>query len=316
VRWATTSGPSGADPHAYDNASTNAVLPQVFDYLLDRDLQQRPEPSLAVSWKPLDPLTWEFKLREGVRFHDGSPFTAEDVVFSLKRAQSEGSAQQAHLGNIAKLEATGPYTVRITTVRPSLFFWADVYNTEMLSKAWAERHGAELPIRPGDASAYAQTHANGTGPFRLESIEPERRAVLVRNPDWWGKERWPHNIDRVEQIAVASPEQGAELVLKGEADLLTSPPLDQITRLQETPGLVVKKAGSPAVLYLAFDQGSPELRSSDIKGKNPFKDRRVREAVYRAIDPERIVNALHGLGVPAGALLVTRGVNGWSEELD
>jgi len=139
--------------------------------------------------------------------------------------------------------------------------------------------------------------------------------VLVRNPNWWGLAQHPHNIDRIVQMRVDDPARGAELLLAREIDLLQSPPADQLERIAATPGLKVQKVETNLTLYVGFNQASPELRSSNVKGRNPFADRRVRQAVYQGIDVGRIVEALHGLAVPAGMLIWPKGI-GWSEELD
>jgi peptide/nickel transport system substrate-binding protein len=184
-----------------------------------------------------------------------------------------------------------------------------------MSKAWAERHGAALPSQLGDDRwDYVETHANGTGPFVLEEFEPGKRTVLLRNASWWGLAQHPHSIDRIVQTRVADPAHGARLLFAGEIDLLQSPPANQLERIAATPGLKVLKVETDHVLYVGFNQTSAELRSSNIKGRNPFADRRVRQAFYQGIDVGRIVKALHGLAVPAGMLIWPKGV-GWSEEL-
>jgi hypothetical protein len=185
-----------------------------------------------------------------------------------------------------------------------------------MSKAWGKRHGAALPSQLGDDRwDHVETHANGTGPFKLEAFEPGERMVLVRNPNWWGLAHHPHNIDRIVQERVDDPARGAELLLAHEIDLLQSPPPDQLERIATTPDLKVQKDESAQTLYLGFDQASPELRSSDVEGRNPFADRRVRQAFYQGIDIQRIIQALHGLAAPAGMGIWPKGI-GWSEELD
>ena len=186
-----------------------------------------------------------------------------------------------------------------------------------MPKVWAERHDAELPSQVGDASWDYETHANGTGPFMLEEFESGERTVLVRNPHWWDSRNTHATL-----IGSSKPNcrcaQGAQLLLAGEIDLLWYPagsPADQLEQIAATPALKVQKAESDQTLYLGFDQSSPELRSSNVKKRNPFADVRVRQAVYQGIDIDRIVDALHGLAVPAGMLIWPKGI-GWSEELD
>jgi peptide/nickel transport system substrate-binding protein len=150
----------------------------------------------------------------------------------------------------------------------------------------------------------------------VESFEPGRRAVLVRNPDWWGTAAYPHNIDRIVWTVESDAERRLALLLGGEADFLQDPPLDRLDQLQKTPGIRLVRMSLLNTTYLGLNQDSPELRTSDIKGRNPFKDRRVRQAVYQAINAEALIaRALGGLSEPAG-MIATHGTNGYDPELD
>jgi peptide/nickel transport system substrate-binding protein len=316
VRWATPLPADSFDPYGHDELLTIWVERQVYETLIDYDRDGRPEPGLAVSWKQVDALTWDMELRQGVAFHDGAPFTSADVVFSLERAKAETSVHREAMSAIAGVEAVDADTVRFTAATATPIPWEDLSWLYIMSKVWAERHGAALPSQLGDDRwDYVEMHANGTGPFMLEEFEPGERTVLVRNADWWGLAQRPHNLDRIVQTRVDDPARGAELLLAREIDLLQSPPPDQLELIAATPGLKIQKAETNQTLYLGFDQASPELESSNVKGRNPFADRRVRQAVYQGIDVGRIVDALHGLAVPAGMLIWPKGI-GWSEELD
>jgi peptide/nickel transport system substrate-binding protein len=317
VRWATPFPSYSFDPYGHDELFTIWVNQQVYEGLVSYDWQGRLEPGLAVSWKRLDAKTWEMELRPGVKFHDGTPFTSADVLFSIERARAENSTVRTAVKSIAGVEALDAQTLRFTAANFNPTPWEDLASPFfIMSKAWTERHDAQLPSQLGDDRwEYVETHANGTGPFVLEEFEPGERMVLVRNPDWPGLAQHPHNIDRIVQTRVDDPARGAELLLAREIDVLQSPPADQLERIAATPGLKIVRAETNLVLYVGFDQASPELRSSNIKGRNPFADRRVRQAFYLGIDAARIVEALHGLAVPAGMLIWPKG-NGWSEELD
>ena len=316
VRWAAPTPADSFDPYGSDLLFTLWVQRQVYEALIDYDRDGRLEPKLATSWKRLDAKSWEVELRRGVAFHDGTPFTSADVVFSIERAKSENSTQRGTVSGVAGVEAVDADTVRFTAATSSPTPWEDVGWLPIMSKSWAERHDARLPSQVGDASwDYAETHANGTGPFMPEDFEPDERTVLVRNADWWGLAQHPHNIDRIVQTLVNDPAEGAQQLFASEIDLLQRPPADQLERIAATPGLKVQKAESTQTLYLGFDQASPELRSSNVKGQNPFADRRVRQAVYQGIDIGRIIEAVDSLGVPAGMLIWPKGI-GWSEELD
>lgn len=263
-------------------------------------------------------MTWEFALREGVRFHDGTPFTAEDVVFSLERARAETSQMAPYVANVLEAHAMDNHTVHITTKVPAPALPMELRSLVMImSKTWAEAHEVTVPADFGAGEqTYATRQANGTGPFILEEFEPDGRVVMSRNPHWWGLESSPHNVDRMIFTPVADPEQRLGMLLAGEIDFLLDPPFDALGEIERHPGLKLEQAVGLRTIFLGLDQTSPELRSSEVKGANPFKDRRVRQAMYQAIDIEAIQEeVMQGLSVPAG-MLVPRGVNGYDPKLD
>ena len=168
-----------------------------------------------------------------MRFHDGTPFTADDVVFSIRRAQAETSAEKDTLKKIVGVEATDPLTVRVTTGLPAALLWYDLSYVRIMSRAWAERHGVTLPADPDrQEQTYAMDHANGTGPFILEEFAKDGGYVMVRNPDWWGYERYPHNIDRIVRLPVTSTQEGVELLLHGDIDFLYGEPYEALDRIE------------------------------------------------------------------------------------
>jgi peptide/nickel transport system substrate-binding protein len=316
VRWVNATGMPTWEPTKANILVVNGRT-QVYEglTLLDADLTLRP--GLATAWALVRPDTWRFELRQGVTFHDGAPFTAEDVAFSLDRARGEGSEYAYITTSIAAVTTVDERTVEITTRQPDLLLPVKLKSLAILSKAWAERHGAGVPPRSGDAAAYTFAHTNGTGPFALESFDPaSRRAVLVRNPHWWGLERYPHNIDRIVWTMEPVPERRLTLLLNGEVDFLQDPQPDQVDRLRAAPGLKLVQASALLTLFLCPNQGSAGLRTSDVEGRNPFADRRVRPALYQAVDVEVLIaKALGGLAVPIG-MVAPPGVNGYDLELD
>jgi peptide/nickel transport system substrate-binding protein len=304
------------DPHSYFASENEGATKQVYEALLDIDSNLAIVPQLALAWKPLDAITWQFELRPDVAFHDGTPFTAADVVFSIERARAETSDLPT-LG-IATVEALDDHTVRITTAAPDPSLWLKLADIAIMSKAWAREHDVERPAdfyRPQEET-YASRRANGTGPFMLESFEPRGHWVMVRNPDWWGTAEYPHNIDRVVHTRKESDAENVAALLEGEIDLLQTPPYSAIDQIRRTPGLKLAYRTKLHTMYFGLDQGSAELRSSNIKGRNPFKDKRVRQAMAHAIDIEPILHDLMGeLFIPAGTI-VAPGVNGYAPELD
>jgi peptide/nickel transport system substrate-binding protein len=187
----------------------------------------------------------------------------------------------------------------------------------IMSEAWARAHDALVPVNVSTGQEnFASRHANGTGPFILQEFEPNGPIVMMRNPDWWGFERYPHNLDRIEYTPIADPEKRLAALLRGDLDLLTEPPFSALDRIAGTPGLKLAQGKELRTIWLGLDQGRAELRSSDIKGKNPFKDKRVRQAIYQAIDIEAIrKDVMRGLALPAG-MLVAPGAIGYAPELD
>ena len=290
---------------------------QVYEALVGFNARPELEPHLAETWRLVDPLTWDFRLREGVRFHDGTLLTADDVVFSLTRALTEPSNFREDIKTIAKAEATGAHRVRITTAKPNLLLPQHLTRILIISRSWAEAHGV---TRAADFGAgeqtYATHHANGTGPFVLKSFEPGVGEVMVRNPNWWGLNGWPHNVDRIVRRIIADPKERLEELVAGRIDFLPDPPFEALKRVRRVPGVRLGQTQQLRTIFLGMDQASAELRSSDVKGRNPFKDKRVRQALYQAIDIEAIRDEImHGLSIPAG-MLIEPGINGYSEELD
>jgi peptide/nickel transport system substrate-binding protein len=317
LRWAFSTGALTFDPHSANSGPDDMQQYSVYERLLATSARLEVVPQLAVAWRPVGPVTWEFELRQGVRFHDGAPLTAEDVVFSLEHARTEPSQFASFFADISEVRAVNAYTVRIASRAPDALLPDRLRKLFIMSKRWAEDHGVTraTDFKSGQET-YATHHANGTGPFILETFEPGGRVVTRRNPNWWGYEDYPVNIDRIEFTPIAAPEQRLAALLSGEIDLLTSPPLDALDRIQGTPGLKLAQTTQLRSVWLSVDLASPELRSSDIKGRNPFKDKRVRQAMYQAVDIETIRNdVMRGLSVPA-AMIIPPGVNGHAPELD
>jgi peptide/nickel transport system substrate-binding protein len=318
LRWASVGGALTADPHAMDEIQTTAQLRQVYEYLIGYDSNLDLVPQLATAWRLVDPTTWEFQLRPDVRFHDGTPFTAADVVFSFGRAKTELPAGfAARIESIAEVRAVDEVTVHIKTKFPDPQVWDKVRTIAMVSESWATAQESIVPVNiSASEENYASRHANGTGPFILKEFEPNGPIVMVRNPDWWGFERYPHNIDRIEFTPIANSEERLAALLRGDLDLLVEPPFSALDRIKSTPGLKLAEGRELRTIWLGLDQGSDQLRSSNITGRNPFKDKRVRQAIHQAIDIEAIrKDVMRELAVPAG-MLVAPGAIGYAPELD
>jgi peptide/nickel transport system substrate-binding protein len=305
------------DPHGADVNQTVNGQNQVYERLLDVGSRLDVRPGLAVSWQLAAPDLWRFELRPEVRFHDGSPLTVEDVVFSLERALGAGSEFRRQLSTVVGVRAAGPSTLEVRTHQPDPSLPITLRFVGIMSARWAREHGvADATPYHRDTGTYARAHAMGTGPFRLETAEAGGAAVLVRNPDWWGLREWPHPIDRIIWTPVPDGHERAAALLRGDVDFASDLPPEEVGRLRAAAGVLLTEVPEMRVYYIGFHQGLEEVPGSDVKGRNPFRDRRVREAVYRAINAEELIaRAEAGLAVPAG-MLSAPGINGWSEELD
>jgi peptide/nickel transport system substrate-binding protein len=315
-----TSGTGGAvtmDPHSRWTVGTERpALQQVYETLLDIDSNLAIVPQLALDWKPLDPTTWEFELRPAVTFHDGTPFTAADVLFSIERARADTSLVQSFVSNIAVVSALDHHTVQIKTTAPDPLLWLRLSNVAIMSAGWAGTHDVRTPTNvDAGEETFASRHANGTGPFRLEEFEPRGRWVMVRNPNWWGTAEYAHNIDRIVHT-YKSDEENLAALLDGEIDLLIAPLYSGLDAIQRHPDLKLAYRPKLYTAFFGFDQGSTELRTANVKGRNPFKDKRVRLAMAHAIDMEPVLRPVMGdLFFPAG-MLPAPGMNGYASELD
>ena len=317
LRWASAGDALTLDPHAQNEGPTNAMSRQIYEPLVNRDPQQEMIPALATEWRALDKETWEFRLREGVTFHDGTALTAEDVVFSLNRARHPKSDFKTLLANMADVRAIDAQTIHVTTSAPVPLMADGLTQIFIMSKAWTEANDALEPQKfAAGEENYAVRHANGTGPFKLDLREQDVRTRLVRNDTWWGLAEQPHNIDVVLYTPVSNPSTRIAALLSGEIDFLLDPPLQDLARLEATPTLKVLRTPQMRTIFLGMDQGRDELRSSDIKGKNPFADVRVRQAMYQAINIEAIKKKImRGESAPAG-IITAPGVHGWTPQLD
>jgi len=318
LRWASAGDSLTLDPHSQNHGQTHAVAHQIYNPLIYLDLNSEPQPGLAVSWEVTDdPSVWEFKLREGVTFHDGTPFTAEDVIFSFQRAQHTNSDMRPLISSIIKLEAIDDYTVHIHTNGPSPLLPNNLNNLFIMSKAWSEKHDV---LTPQDYSAgeenFSVRNANGTGPFKLVSRDPDVRTEMVRYDQYWGKDKYPLAIERIIYTPIQSSSTRAAALLSGEIDFLQDVPVQDINRLSRTSHIKMLTGPENRTIFFGMDQGREELRTSDIKGENPFADRRVREAMNMAINRSAIQQVvMRGQSEPAG-MIAPSFVNGYSEALD
>lgn len=278
LKWASQGDALTFDPHSQNEGPTITALRQVYDPLVTRGPNMGLEASLATSWKTVAADTWEFQLRQGVTFHDGTPFTAADVQFSFERAMAETSDFKEQVASIKAIEVVDAHTIRFVTQGPNPILPNEITSLSIMSKAWAEANGVVTPQDyKGGEENYAVRHANGTGPYRLQLREPDVRTVMVKNPAYWGT---AGNVDEIVYTPIKNPATRVAALLSGELDFVLDPPLQDLKRIEGTSGLQVKTVNQIRTIFLGMDQGVPELRTSSIKGKNPLSDARVRQAMY------------------------------------
>ncbi|MBP7914177.1 MAG: ABC transporter substrate-binding protein [Vitreoscilla sp.] len=318
LRVASGFDPQTMDPHALALLYHSRVVYQVYDSLVGRDADFKLEPALALSWSQPTPTSWRFKLRPNVKFHDGSAMTADDVVFSIERAVAPPSQRAFQIQGVTGARQVDELTVDLLLATPDAVLPEKMQYISIMSRAWAQKHGVE---KSQDFNAKQETftvrHANGTGPYRLERYEPEVTAVLKAHPQWWGRaDKRNGNVDEVRFVPIRSDATRLAALASGEVDLVLDPPFQDVERLQREGQQKLTQVADLGQQYIAFDQQRGELEFADVKGRNPFKDIRVRRAVYHALNMDLITQkVLRGQAQPTGAFLSTK-VNGSLPELD
>ena len=319
LRVASAFDPNSLDPHSLALLYQTRVVTQIYEGLVNRDKNFRLEPSLAVSWESLDAARrWRFKLRPNVKFHDGTPLSADDAVFSIERALAKTSQRANQLRGVTGVKKVDAMTIDVVLAAPDAVLPDKLWLIGIMSKAWAEKNNV---LTPQDYNARQETfavrNANGTGPFRLKSYEQDRRLVLTANPDWWGRGgKGIGNVTEATYTVIQSDATRLAALASGEADFVIDPPFQDVARLREDKRLKSVQVTDIGTQYLGFDQARDELQFSDVKGRNPFKDLRVRRAIYQAIDIDAIVaKVLRGMAAPTGSH-VSQLVDGYVPELD
>jgi peptide/nickel transport system substrate-binding protein len=303
LRWTSQGDALTMDPHSQNEGPTIAMNGQIYESLVTRDAALTLQPELAESWTSAAD-GWTFKLRKGVKFHDGSDFSAEDVVFSFKRAMEEASDFKEQAKNVASVKVIDDHTVKLATNGPNPILPNQLTSIYMMDSDWSQANNV---VKPQDFKAneesFAVRNTNGTGPFVLESRAPDEMTVLTKNEDWWGDGQFPGNIDRIEYRPISNAATRVAALLSGEVDFVLDPPLQDLKRIDGADGLTVKTVAQIRSIFFGMDQGVDELRSSDVKGANPFKDARVREAFNLAIDKKAIQRVvMEGLSFPTGMI--------------
>ena len=315
LRWSSAGDILTLDPHAQDENLVNGFLSQIYESLVGRDKQMKVVPALALSWSNPQPTVWRFRLRPNVKFHDGTPFSADDVVFSIERALAPTSNFKSYMQSITGAKRVDDLTVDIELSAPNPALLQNLTGVRIMSRAWAEKNKVMKPQNFVEKEeTYSSRNTNGTGPYMLVSREPDVKTVVKENPNWWGKREG--NVTEAVYLPIKSAATRAAALLSGEVDFVLDPPPQDVPRLKSTAGIKVVEGNEVRTIFLGFDQYRDELLYSNVKGKNPFKDVRVRRAVYQAIDIEAIkTKVMRGLSIPTGLMLAPQ-VDGYDKALD
>lgn len=314
IRVANQGDALSMDPHSLNESLQHSITGNVYEPLVGRNKDLSLAPALATEWKQLSPTVWRFELRRGVQFHDGTPFTADDVLFSLARTQVEGSDMKSYTNDFKEVRKINDHAIEIETKNPFPILPDVLTLVYMMSKKWCEANQATTPVdrRKGIENA-ASFRANGTGPWRLRERQPNVRTVFTRNGSYWGKIE--SNATEVIFTPIGNDATRVAALLSGEVDVMEPVPVQDIERVNNNPRTRAVTGPELRTIFLGMDQKRDELLYSSVKGKNPFKDKRVRQAFYQAIDIEGIKkNVMRGASNPS-ALMVGPGINGFQPDM-
>ncbi len=302
LRWASQGDPQTMDPHSQNESMTNMMNGQVYERLTSRSRTLEVVPGLAQSWEQVSPTLWRFKLRPNVKFHDGSPFTADDVVFSIIRGQQPTSQINNYAAQVGTPKKVDDLTVEFELKAPNPIFLQHLDTLWIMSQSWSEKHKVTKPLDfKNKEESYASLNANGTGPYVLVSRAPGTKTTYKRNPAYWN--RIEGNVQEIVFTPIGNDATRLAALVSGEIDFVLDPAPRDVQRLRSTPGVKIVDGPENRIVFIGMDQGRDELLYSSVKGKNPFKDLRVRKALYHAVDIETMKTKLmNNQSYPTGGL--------------
>lgn len=315
-KWAFQGDVQTMDPHGLFETMTLGFQSNFYEGLVTRtpDLQLRP--ALATSWENIEPTVWRFSLRQGVKFQNGNDFNADDVVFSVERINSEGSDMKVVARLFKEVVKVDDYTIDIVTPAPDPILPLQLEIFYIMDKEWAEEHNTveATNVKGDDQGNYANIHANGTGPYMVKERQPDVRTVLLRNPNWWGNNE--SNVTEAIFTPISQDATRVAALISGDVDMAYPVPVQDWKRLDDAKGVSPLTGPEARTIFLGFDQDRDELLASNVKGKNPFKDQRVRQAFFQAIDIEAIrKKVMRGSATPSN-LMVAPQINGFNPKLN
>ncbi len=316
-KWASQGDILTFDPHAQNESFNNAANSYIYESLVRYGKGSTIEPALAESWKTV-PEGFQFKIRPNVKFHEGQILTPEDVVYSIKRALHPKSQFKTYTAGIKDAKVTPDGEVVVVTTSHTPVLLNQLTNLRILNKRWAEEHGA---VEPQDfiskEESYAAKHANGTGPFKLQTREVDIKTVFVENPEWWDQANRKGNVTEATYTPIKSAATRTAALLSGQVDFVLDPATQDIQRLKRDSNVKIEEGPELRVVMISLDQLRDESPYIWVDGKkvnkNPFKDPKVRQALYQAIDIETLKRTvMRGFAVPTGTIVAPE-VGGWTE---
>ncbi|MDO4968475.1 MAG: ABC transporter substrate-binding protein, partial [Comamonadaceae bacterium] len=317
VRWSRSADVTTLDPHVFNTGTNFVLMHQMYETLVNRTADGKLKPLLATEWKMLesDPTVWEFKLRPNVKFHDGTPLTAKDVVFSLNRARGPNAQVKSLLASVDSIKAVDDLTVHVKTKGPNLIFPNNLTNLFIMSEDWAKKNNATETQDPNSKQENGATRAvNGTGAFMLASREIDSKTVMKQNPNYWGTDQ-VGDVTELVYLPIKSPATRVAALLSGEVDFAQDIPAQDVARLKQDSKLRINEGPENRSIFLGLNVGAAELKSSNVKGKNPLADPKVREAIELAIDRDAIKRSvMRGLSNPSG-VMAPPFVNGYDKSM-
>jgi len=327
-RMATSVDAATLDPHATNALFTFLVVQQVYEGLTNRTDDLKVEPALATRWEQVEPTRWRFHLRPNVRFAGGEAFEADDVVFSVNRALAPTSNYGIFVDTVVEAVAVDALTVDIVTRVPDPVVPDKMTRVMIMDRGWSEANRATVPQNFAQREeTHTVRNANGTGAYVIRSREVDQRTIMVRNPNWWGANgagvgRGPGggpgggNVTEYHHIILTSDATRIAALLSGEVDMVHVVPVQDVARIQRDARLRILEGQENRTVWIGMRQDVEELTGSDVRGRNPFKDLRVRQAMAHALDLDALRRTtLRGQGLPTGSMW-TQFVNGWSQESD
>ena len=315
LKWAAQNDVLTLDPHSQNHQTTTTMLQHTYEGLTRYSKDYKIEPALATAWKEMSPTQYRFTLRKNVKFHDGSALTADDVVFSFTRIKQPQGTMQVYVSGVAEVKKVDDHTVDFILSGPNPILLRGLVDFRIMSKAWAEKNRSQnVQDYAKKEDTFASRNTNGTGPYVLKSWQPDQRIVMEEHKGWWGK--LEGNITEVAYTPIKADATRMSALLSGDVDLVTEVPVQDVERLRKEGKVKLLDGHEVRTIFIGMDQHNDELKYSSVKGKNPFKDVRVRKALNMAVDREAIKRVtMRGLSIPAG-IMVAPGVQGHSKQID